>query len=105
ISLAYPYAPPPTPVVDWRRTLRGRVAAYARGEDYHRTVDDRLTALEAVLAVLLPAARTRRYVDTGAVLEREWAARAGLGWFGKNTMLLSTRAGSWFFLAELITEA
>ncbi len=43
-------------------------------------------------------------MDTGALLEREWAVRGGLGWFGKNTMLLSTRRGSWFFLAELVTD-
>ena len=105
ISLAYPYTPPPPPPIDWRRTLRGRIAAYARGADYHQAIDDRLMALEQTLARLFPGLRTRRYVDTGAVLEREWAMRAGLGWFGKNTMLLGTRAGSWFFLAELITEA
>ena len=105
ISLAYPYTPPPPPPLDWRRTLRGRIAAYARGADYHQVIDDRLTALEQALARLFPGQQTRRYVDTGAVLEREWAMRAGLGWFGKNTMLLGTRAGSWFFLAELITEA
>lgn len=105
ISLAFPYTPPPPPPLDWRRTLRGRIAAYASGDDYHRSVDERLTALETALARLFPHARTRRYVDTGAVLEREWAFRGGLGWFGKNTMLLGTRAGSWFFLAELVTEA
>lgn len=105
ISLAYPYAPPPPPPTDWRGTLRGRVAAYARGDDYHRALDARLAALEVELARLVPGRRTRRYVDTGAVLEREWAVRGGLGWFGKNTMLLGTRAGSWFFLAELVTEA
>lgn len=105
ISLAYPYAPPPPPPLDWRRTLRGRIAAYARGADYHAAIEERLQALERVLARLFPDAATRRYVDTGAVLEREWGVRSGLGWFGKNTMLLGTRAGSWFFLAELVTEA
>ncbi len=104
ITLAFPYTPPPPPPLDWRRTLRGRIAAYASGDDYHRTIDERLAALEGALARLFPHDRTRRYVDTGAVLEREWAARGGLGWFGKNTMLLGTRAGSWFFLAELVTE-
>lgn len=105
ISLAYPYAPPPPPPLDWRRTLRGRMAAYARGADYHDVIEERLQALERALARLFPGAATRRYVDTGAVLEREWGMRGGLGWFGKNTMLLATRAGSWFFLAELVTEA
>jgi epoxyqueuosine reductase len=105
ISLAYPYTAPPPPPLDWRRTLRGRVAAYARGADYHRVIEERLSVLETTLARLFPNAATRRYVDTGAVLEREWGMRGGLGWFGKNTMLLATRGGSWFFLAELVTEA
>jgi epoxyqueuosine reductase len=104
ITLAHPYAPPPAPALDWRAELRGRVAAYALGDDYHRVVDAKLVELERFLAREHPGAVTRRYVDTGAVLEREWAVRGGLGWFGKNTMLLSTRGGSWFFLAELITD-
>ncbi len=103
VSLAYPYAPPPPPPVDWRRELRGRIAAYALGEDYHRTLDRKLAAIADSIAAMRPGSRTRRYVDTGAVLEREWAVRGGLGWFGKNTMLLGTRAGSWFFLGELVT--
>jgi epoxyqueuosine reductase len=103
VSVAFPYAPPPPPRDDWRAALRGRVAAYAAGDDYHHDLDRRLVALEGELAVLAPGTRTRRYVDTGAVLEREWAVRGGLGWFGKNTMLLATRGGSWFFLAELVT--
>jgi len=103
ISLAYPYGAPPPAPFDVRQQLRGRIAAYALGVDYHRVVGDRLAHFESFLAGQCPTERTRRYVDTGAVLEREWAVRGGLGWFGKNTMLLSTRAGSWFFLAELVT--
>jgi epoxyqueuosine reductase len=103
ITLAYPYHPPPPARIDWQRELRGRIAAYALGEDYHQVLERALVALEAFIATESPRSRTRRYVDTGAILEREWATRGGLGWFGKNTMLLSTRAGSWFFLAELVT--
>ncbi len=104
VTLAYPYRPPLPPPLDWRAELRGRIAAYALGDDYHAVLDDKLATLERWIARTFPAARTRRYVDTGAVLEREWAVRGGLGWFGKNTMLLSTRQGSWFFLAELLTD-
>ena len=79
IALACPYRPPPPPPRDWRAGLRGRIAAYARGEDYHRRVGALLTALAARLAAAFPAARFRAYVDTGPVLEREWATRAALG--------------------------
>jgi len=104
VTLAYPYRPPLPPPLDWRAELRGRIAAYALDDDYHGVLDDKLAALERWMARAFPGCRTRRYVDTGAVLEREWAVRGGLGWFGKNTMLLSTRRGSWFFLAELLTD-
>jgi epoxyqueuosine reductase len=104
ISLAHPYRPPPPPPVDWRATLRGRIAAYALGPDYHDRVDALLGALAARLAVVFPGARFRSYVDTGPVLEREWAMRAGIGWIGKNTLLLHRAHGSYFFLAELFTD-
>ncbi len=104
VSLAYPYHPPAATTVDWRRELRGRVAAYALAEDYHDVIERKLETFQAFLRERFPGCESRRYVDTGAVLEREWAVRAGLGWFGKNTMLLSTQRGSWFFLAELITD-
>jgi epoxyqueuosine reductase len=54
------------------------------------------------LSNLCPDLWARPYVDTGPLLEREWAYRSGLGWFGKNTMLLHKQAGSWFFLAEIL---
>src|SRR3989475_11243160 len=104
ISLAYPYRPPPPPPGDWRATLTGRIAAYALGEDYHARVGALLGALAARLAAVFPGARFQGYVDTGSVLEREWAVRAGLGWIGKHTLLLDRAAGSYFFLAELFTD-
>lgn len=103
IGLGVRYRPPPLPPVDWREQLRGRIAAYALGVDYHRTVKRRLKELAARLIVLFPAAEMRPYVDTGPVLEREWAAAGGVGWFGKNTNILHQENGSWFFLGELIT--
>jgi len=106
ITLAYPYAPPPPrPPGDLAGALRGQIAAYAWGEDYHAVIGRGLAHLAAFIGARVPGSATRPYVDTGAVLEREWAVRGGLGWFGKNTMLLSSRAGSWFFLAELVTTA
>jgi len=80
------------------------VARYARGRDYHDVMTPRLEALSAFLAEAA-GARSRAYVDTGPVLERDLAARAGLGWIGKNTMLLHPDLGSWFFIGVVLTTA
>ena len=77
-----------------------RVARYARGDDYHPVMQRRLRALAARIREAFPGAGARLYVDTGPVLERELAARAGLGAIAKNTQLLD-RTGSWFLLGEL----
>ena len=80
------------------------VARYALGRDYHDVFEERLDALSAAIEALSPGARTKRYVDYGPVLERDHAQRAGLGWIGKNTMLLHPDLGSYFMLGELLTD-
>lgn len=105
ISLGYPYAAPAIAALDWRAELRGRIAAYALGPDYHDIVLARARAVASRLVQERPGAITRAYVDTGAVFEREWAATARLGWFGRNTNLLNRHHGSYFFLAEIFTDA
>jgi len=104
VCVGFPYLPPPPPPADWRRTLRGRMAAYTVGPDYHRHVRARLDRLADALRRLFPGARTLAYVDTGAIVEREWARRAGIGWIGRNTLVLHRQAGSYFFLGELVTD-
>jgi epoxyqueuosine reductase len=107
VSLAYPYAPPPTAdanSIDWRGEMRGRIAAYALGRDYHDYVLKAARNVAQTISQIWPDAITRVYVDTGPVLEREWATEARLGWFGKNTMLLNRNHGSYFFLAEIFTD-
>jgi epoxyqueuosine reductase len=104
VCLAYPYRPPPPPEPEWRATLRGRIAAYALGSDYHDRVGALLERLIEHLHARWPAATFRPYVDTGPLLEREWAMRAGIGWIGRNTLLLHRVAGSYFFLAEFLTD-
>lgn len=103
VSVAVPYRPAPPPPDDLRAALRGRVAAYALGPDYHDTIGRRLAALVETLRGLCPDAGFRAYVDTGPVLEREWAAQAGVGWVGRNTMLLTPGDGSWLLLGEVVT--
>lgn len=80
-----------------------RIARYAHGEDYHRVIGEKLKELEALIVMVDPSAKTKSYVDTGPVLERSYAARAGLGWIGKNTMLINDGLGSYFFLGEILT--
>ncbi len=104
ICLGYPYLPPLLPSVDWQSELRGRIAAYATGADYHDVIKKKLWKLIEFLKGREPNIWVRPYVDTGPLLEREWATRSGLGWFGKNTMLLHKSMGSWFFLAEILVS-
>ena len=83
----------------------GVIARYARGRDYHRVLQKKLRALlERVARRVARPVTGRAYVDTGPLLERELAQRAGLGWFGKNTMLINPRHGSWFFLGALLVD-
>jgi epoxyqueuosine reductase len=85
--------------------LEGRVSRYARGEDYHGLIEERLGRLLAfVREEAGQEVRGRACVDTGPVLERELARRAGLGWWGKNTCLIAGKAGSYFFLGELLLD-
>jgi epoxyqueuosine reductase len=83
-----------------------RIARYAQGRDYHKVIKPRLMQLlrfvERQVGRELPLSRA--YVDTGPVIERELAQRAGLGWFGRNTMLINPRRGSYFFLGTLLLE-
>jgi epoxyqueuosine reductase len=81
----------------------GRVARYAWGRDYHKVLGDRLTQLEQDIRRLAPNAVTRSYTDTGPVMEKAWAERAGLGWIGKHSNLVSAEHGSWLLLGEILT--
>ncbi len=82
-----------------------RVSRYAWGErDYHDLIRERMRSLAEEVHKLQPGCRTRGIVDTAPLLERDFARQAGLGWFGKNTMLINKRAGSWLFLSALLTD-
>jgi epoxyqueuosine reductase len=104
VVVAHHYATAATSTSTSTSDGKGVIARYARGRDYHGVVKKKLLALlrfvEGELGRELPVARA--YVDTGPVLERELARRAGLGWFGRNTMLIDPRRGSYFFLGSLL---
>ena len=100
VAVALGYRPP-AGAAGWEP-----VARYARGRDYHDVMRPRLIELgDAIRDLAGPDTRNRACVDTSAVLERDLAARAGLGWIGKNTNLLDQRLGSYFFIGIVLTTA
>lgn len=83
----------------------GWISRYAWGDDYHDVVLEKLGVLEDFIRGEIAAeAQLKSYVDTGPILERSYAASAGLGWIGKNTMLINRKVGSYFFLGEILTD-
>ncbi len=102
LVLAIPYSNPATSSPPGP-SPHGKVAAYAWGADYHLVIPERLKALvdflEAQVGQPIP---NRWYTDTGPILERDLAMRAGLGWIGKNTCLINPQSGSYFLLAEIL---
>lgn len=96
------YAPAVSPVAD--DPTRGVFARYALGDDYHEVMERQLQQLLELIRQQYPNCRAKIYVDAGPVLERDLAWRAGLGWFGKNTLLMNTHRGSYFFLGEILLD-
>ena len=86
-------------------TGEGRVSRYAWGRDYHRALRKPLKALAETVESLVPDAETYCSIDSGPVMEKAWAVKAGVGWLGKNTLVLRRDLGSWFFLATILTTA
>jgi epoxyqueuosine reductase len=91
----------PVPAED--RQHHARIARYALGDDYHEIIKHRLYELADWIRDEVPGAETRCGVDTAPIMEKELAARAGVGWVGKNTCLINEHLGSWLLLAEVIT--
>jgi epoxyqueuosine reductase len=89
------------PVRRSQTAATGRIARYALGDDYHDVITGKLDKLDQFLSGF--GGQQKCYVDTGPILERDHAAQAGIGWHGKNTMLIDERLGTWFFLAEILT--
>lgn len=100
ISLIYNYFPKK----DLSRHGNFKIARYAYGEDYHHVVKDKLKEMLQRMRARLGEINGRAFVDSAPVMERSWAQKAGLGWVGKNSLLLNRSMGSYFFLAELIVD-
>jgi len=82
----------------------GKISRYAWGDDYHILVTKRIEKFNECIQQMVPGAQGRYYVDTGPVMEKAWAERAGLGWRGKHTALITKDFGSWVFLGEIISN-
>ena len=100
VSLVYNYYPEKKQVDPQAPQL----AKYAYGEDYHFVLKSKLRALLEFIQTEIGEVNGRCFVDSAPILERDWARRAGTGWVGKNTLLIHPKAGSFFFLAELILD-
>lgn len=100
VSLMYNYHQPEKQ----RDPEAPKISQYALGEDYHFVIKDKLKALVRMLEDRIGRIEGRVFVDSAPVLERDWARRAGVGWVGKHTLLIHPKAGSYFFLAELISD-
>lgn len=101
ISLAYSYFPEET-LAEGPKDIK--LAKYAYGEDYHFVIKDKLKSFLEILQEEIGEINGRVFVDSAPVMERQWAQKAGIGWLGKNTLLLNKKQGSFFFLAELIID-
>jgi len=100
VSLLYNYYPKKD--LGQAKAQNTKVAKYAYGEDYHFVVKDLLKEFMKILHREIGQIEGRVFVDSAPVMERQWAERSGLGWIGKNTLLINKEQGSFFFLAELI---
>ncbi|MEW9670684.1 tRNA epoxyqueuosine(34) reductase QueG [Ammoniphilus sp. 3BR4] len=103
IAIAYPSRMEQSPKSE-PENYRGMVSRAAWGKDYHHVLRDKLRLLEAFITERLPQARCESMVDTGVLSDRAVAERAGLGWIGKNTNLITPEFGSWVYLGEMITD-
>lgn len=86
-------------------THAAKISRYAWGDDYHEIVLRKVEQLAEFIRSQAPEATTKCYVDTGPVMEKAWAARAGIGWIGKHTNVITQKTGSWVFLGSLLTSA
>lgn len=103
IAFAFPYRPHPAPS-DGFPLKAARIASYATGGDYHHWMKDRLRSVSSRLREFWPTATFEVHTDSSPISERDFAARAGLGWIGRNGCLIDRRHGSFFLLGEILSD-
>jgi epoxyqueuosine reductase len=99
VSVAMNYQ---TPFTHSHDSSAGKISRYAWGDDYHTILQEKLSQLLEWIRQRDPGAEGRVYVDTGPVMEKAWAQRAGIGWIGKHTNVITREFGSWVFLGEIL---
>lgn len=104
LVLAYQYTPPVIPVELLNDPSRGIIARYALYNDYHDLIENKIELLVGALQQQHGEFSWKAYIDTGPILEREWATTAGLGFIGRNSNLINSRLGSYLFLAEVLVD-
>jgi len=102
ISVALNYY---TPTQHFENPLLGKISRYAWGDDYHLVLTKRLEKYYEFIKSEIPGVEGRIYVDTGPVMDKTWAVRAGIGWMGKHTNIITRNFGSWIFLGEILIDA
>lgn len=101
ISLALNYY---SPAQHSEKKESGKISRYAWGKDYHLVIWEKLELLEEYLKSIDENFESKSYVDTGPVMDKAWAVRSGIGWLGKNSNVINKEIGSWFFIANIITN-
>lgn len=102
VSLLYNYYP--SQDLAEQHSSHDKIAKYAYGKDYHYVIKDKLKTFLQIIREKVGEVGGRVFVDSAPVMERQWAEKSGLGWIGKNTLLINKTRGSFFFLAELIID-
>jgi epoxyqueuosine reductase len=99
ISLAHPYF-----TENHSEDTIGKIARYAWGKDYHNVLSKKLKQIVRHINSKIPESKSLYYTDTGPILERQWAENSGIGWQGKNSLILNRKLGSYFFISTIITN-
>ncbi|MBE2189350.1 MAG: tRNA epoxyqueuosine(34) reductase QueG [Desulfobulbaceae bacterium] len=93
------------PQFEIKEVNAGKISRYAWGDDYHDVLMPKIKEIESLIIQEFPDSKNLCYIDTGPILEKQWAVRAGIGWQGKNSLVLSPDYGSYFFLCVIISTA